>query len=386
MTASGSSPVPTRWLALAGVITAVSVYAIGQGLTYPLLSFILDRQGHTSGEIGLSAAMTPLGFLCCAPLVPFACRWIGSGRLAFISAFTGGTLLAAIGWTQDITAWFFLRFLLGMVVLPLYILSEVWIIELAPPERRGRVLGFYASVISAGFAIGPFSLILVGTEGWPPFILGIGAFLGCAICLIATVPHLPESGAGEERPSLRSFFVLAPMLLLAVLVVAVLEQTNLSLLPVYGLTKGIGEAEMSSLIGVWITGNVALQVPFGLFAERWSPRLALAACAAATALGAFLIPLLVETPLVWPLMFLWGGTTFGVYTLALVMLGARFTGQMLVAGNAAFAVMWGIGGIFGPSATGAIMDAVGVEGLPLVLGSLSALLTLASLGGLRRAT
>ena len=35
----------TPWAAIAGVIATVSVFAIAQGLSYPLLSFILQRQG-----------------------------------------------------------------------------------------------------------------------------------------------------------------------------------------------------------------------------------------------------------------------------------------------------------------------------------------------------
>ena len=38
-----------------------------------------------------------------------------------------------IGWTQDVYAWFPLRFLIGLVTNPLYVLSETWIIALAPP-------------------------------------------------------------------------------------------------------------------------------------------------------------------------------------------------------------------------------------------------------------
>ncbi|TIT52535.1 MAG: MFS transporter, partial [Mesorhizobium sp.] len=58
------------WAAMAGIIATVTVFALAQGLTYPLLSFILERQGTTSGLIGLSAAMTPLGFIVSAPFVP----------------------------------------------------------------------------------------------------------------------------------------------------------------------------------------------------------------------------------------------------------------------------------------------------------------------------
>jgi hypothetical protein len=111
-------------------------------------------------------------------------------------------------------------------------------------------------------------------------------------------------------------------------------------------------------------------VPIGFAAERFSARSALIASAAVTAVGSALIPLLVETPFIWPLIFVWGAVCFGIYTAALIALGSRFTGSMLVAGNAAFALMWGIGGIAGPSATGGVMTLIGPEGLPLVLGLL----------------
>jgi hypothetical protein len=91
-----------------------------------------------------------------------------------------------------------------------------------------------------------------------------------------------------------------------------------------------------------------------------------------------MIPLLVETPFIWPLMFVWGAAAFGIYTAALIALGAGFSGAMLVAGNAAFALMWGIGGIAGPSATGGVMNAIGPEGLPLVMGLLCAALVAVS--------
>ncbi len=43
---------------------------------------------------------------------------------------------------------------------------------------------------------------------------------------------------------------------------------------------------------------------------------------------------------------------------------------MLVAGNSAFALMWGLGSMGGPLATGAIMDVSGIQALPLTFGVL----------------
>lgn len=63
-----------QWAAITGVIATVSVFAIAQGLSYPLLSFILQRQGVSPAMIGLSAAMTPIGFILSSPLIPALAR------------------------------------------------------------------------------------------------------------------------------------------------------------------------------------------------------------------------------------------------------------------------------------------------------------------------
>ena len=281
--ATAETPIP--WPAIAGIIATVSVFAISQGLTYPLLSVILERLGQSPGMIGLSASMTPLGIIASAPFIPALSKRFGPGPTALSCAALAALLLALIGWTRDPLAWFPLRFLLGAVINPLYVLSEVWMMTLAPPSRRGRLLGLYAMIISGGFAVGPFCLVFVGSEGWVPFWIGIGAFVVCGACLALVLPRLPRLDLDHGTPSIRSFLPLAPVLLLAVVVAAAFEQMVLSLMPVYGPAHGIGETRIAALLTVFIAGNVALQVPLGLAAERWSARKILILCAAASGCG-----------------------------------------------------------------------------------------------------
>lgn len=364
----------TPWAAIAGVIATVSVFAIAQGLSYPLLSFILQRQGVSSGMIGLSAAMTPIGFIVSSPFIPAVSRFFGAGRTALTCAALSALLLALIGWTQDVYAWFLLRFLLGVAVNPLYVLSEVWMIALAPPSRRGRIMGIYTTLISAGFAAGPLCLLLFGSEGWPPFLVGIAAFCICGICLALVLHRLPDMNGEGSRVSVFGFLPLAWLLLFAVVVGAGFEQGVLALLPVYGTSHGIAEASMSALLAVMIAGNIALQVPLGLLAERWSARVVRFVCVAITVLGCALLPMLINSPLVWPFVFLLGAVSYGIYTMSIIELGEKFSGPTLVAGNAAFAMMWGVGGIAVPPAAGTAMDILGPSGLPLTLGLLCLLL------------
>ncbi|AHF84018.1 membrane protein [Rhizobium leguminosarum bv. trifolii WSM1689] len=362
------------WAAMAGIIATVTVFAVAQGLTYPLLSFILERQGTTSGLIGLSAAMTPLGFILSAPFIPALSRRVGGARLAILCSMLTALALITIGWTQDVWAWMPLRFLLGFFANPLYVISETWLISLTPAPRRGRIMGLYSSIVSGGFAIGPLSLWITGTDGWPPFMIGIAAFLLCGLIVFAVVPRLPDMPGEGEATTVGRFFALAPLLLFAVFTAAAFEQILLSLFAVYGTALGSAEERIASLITCFIAGNAVLQILLGRLAERFSSTRMMLFCVLACLASCLLLPSAFNSWLIWLLVFVWGGVSFGIYTLSLIQLGERFTGQALIAGNATFALVWGIGGIVGSPATGLAMQVIGHQGLPLSLGLLSCVL------------
>ncbi len=368
--ASGDMQSPLPIAALAGVTATVTVFALAQGLSYPLFTFLMQEQGLPPAMIGLSAAMTPLGIIVSAPLVPRLTRIASAPALAIVCAILAAVLLAAVGWLQNTVAWYLLRFLIGVAIDPLYVLSEVWMISLAPAARRGRIMGLYTAIVGAGFAGGPLTLFLVGTKGWAPFLIGIGAFLVCVVILLVIARRLPSMNDDHTPIPLSNFLRLAPALLLATAVAAAFEQSTLSLLPVYGAAYGILPQGISALLTVMIAGNIVLQLPFGLLAERFAPRHLLVVCAAVSGLGVLLLPVLIETLAVWPLLFVVGATGYGIYTMALIELGNRFSGSALVAGNAAFAVMWGIGGIAGPPGAGFAIQIAGVQGLPAVLAAI----------------
>jgi MFS family permease len=369
---------------MAGTIATVTVFAVAQGLTYPLLSFILERQGTTPGLIGLSAAMTPLGFIVSAPFIPALVRRVGGTRLAILCSILAALTLVGIALTQEVWAWMPLRFLLGFFANPLYVISETWLISITPAPRRGRIMGLYSSVVSGGFAIGPLSLGMVGTQGWPPFMIGIAAFVVCGLIVLAVVPRLPEMPHEGEATSVGGFFALAPLLLFAVFTAAAFEQVLLSLFAVYGTALGSAEERIASLITCFIAGNAVLQILLGRVAEQFSSRGTMLFCALASLAGCLLLPSTFNSWLIWPLVFVWGGVSFGIYTMSLIQLGERFTGQALIAGNAAFAVVWGIGGIVGSPATGLAMQLIGHQGLPSSLGLLSCVLTVFLMAERRR--
>ena len=272
-------------------------------------------------------------------------------------------------------AWFVIRFIIGIVINPLYILGEVWALSLAPPSRRGRVMGAFNTVLGAGYAAGPLVLTAVGTSGWVPFFVGIAGFTLCAAILRAVSSSLAGFEDDDQSPGgFFGFARLAPALLFAVLVSAAVQQSTYALLPVFGSSYGLPETVLAALVMALSLGNIFLQIPLGLLAERFGGRAMIVFCALATAVCAALLPLLITTPVIWLVLLVMGAVGYGVYTMALVELGSRFKGTMLVSGNAAFALMWGAGGIVGPPSAGMLMQAIGPLGLPAVIGGLDILL------------
>lgn len=357
-------PLPANpWPALGGVTSALAMFGVAQGLSYPLFALLMQRQGMSPAEIGLSAAMMPLGLTLCSPFVPTLVRWFGARGLGVGCALLAAACFLAIALLQNWIAWYPLRFLVGLLINPLYVLGEVWALTLAPPGQRGRVMGIFNSVMGLGYAIGPMTLAVVGVEGLAPFSVAIAGFLCCGLILFMVTRGLGGFEDNDDpSASVTRFARVAPALLLAVGVAAAVGQSSYALLPLYGAAQGLADTAAAALLTAFSFGNILLQIPLGFAAERFGARFMILFCAATTLVGTLLLPVLFETVFLWPLLVVMGGIGYGIYTMSTVEMGNRFHGQMLVAGNAAFALLWGAGGIVGPPISGGVMQIVGPGG------------------------
>ena len=346
---------------------AAAAFGFTFGLSSPLLSLILESTGVGSSMIGLNGAMTSVGFLASAPVIPFLIRRFGVMRFITLSALAAATALLLLRVIDDLSAWFLLRFVFGAALNGLLLVSETWINQIADSASRGRAIAIYVTVIAAAFAVGPMIIPLTGIEGWTPFIVGAMAVLASAVTF-RPVRRIAPRFDDRQTLAVVSFFRVAPTLMAAVAAVAVIDGAMVVHLAVYGLRLEAGLALAAGMVSAFMMGNVLLQIPLGWMADRLNGYRILAGCAAAGIVcGLVIVAFAPVHAIVLPVLVLWGGFTYGLYTIALTLLGGRFSGTNLVAANAAFALMWGAGGIAGPAVGGVAMDAVGPHGLPLTV-------------------
>ena len=162
--------------------------------------------------------------------------------------------------------------------------------------------------------------------------------------------------------------ILAPTLVGAAALMSFEEAAIVTLFPVYALKSGVSTEWAALFLTVIAVGSMVAQPLIGSLADRMNRYYLLFACAFIMLISVLMIPFLISTKIaIWLVLIIWGGATAGIYTVALTIMGQRFRGAQLAAGNAAFGVMWGVCGTIAPGAGGAAMTVWNENGLIVAL-------------------
>lgn len=362
-----------RKRSLAGVIAAMAVVNLVYGITFPLLALVLDGQGVSKTLIGLNTMVQALAVIVIAPWAPGLLRRVAPSRLMQLVTVCLALLFIVAGLFPNVWFWFPLRFVIGAMTAMLWICSEALINELAEEHWRGRIIGIYAAVGAAGFALGPLLLILTGSDGMLPFYATSGLIL-CAGIPLFLVQHARMAQQEEKPTGLWAVFWLAPTIMLANVVYAAAAESLMTFFPLFGIGLGISENFALGLLTVMGLGTMVLVMPLSWLADHVDRMGMLTACVLLTMAGLLLMPWAVrEGALAGGYAFLFGGVEGMIYTLGVILVGERFKGALLAAATTLFTACWGAGTVIGPLLVGLGMDRFGGERMPLIILALFAL-------------
>jgi MFS family permease len=372
LTSHGLSPRDRR-LSLAAVIACITSVGIGLGVSIPLLAIMLERQGVSSTLIGLNTAMPALATLVATPFISPLLRRVSTGTFLLVCLGVSALCMPLYFQFPNVWAWFPIRFVNGLALTGLFVVSEFWINQLADDKNRGLLMGIYGTILSSGFAVGPLVLLTVGSEGISPFLIV------SMLTLFSTVPILIARQLAPqvtEKPSrgLLAFLTVAPAATLAGLVYGATETNIFNMLPIYGMRVGLTEEVAALILAVFALGNMIFNIPIGIASDRFDRRTVLLICAAFGFGGTALLPVVSQNVYVFlPTLFIFGGVVVGMYTVGLAMLGERFKGADLAAANTAFVLMFSVGALVGPPIAGVAMDAWDPHGLAIAMATICGL-------------
>jgi MFS family permease len=368
-------------LGLAAIFGSTFFALVGYFILSPLLLLRLKGADISSTLAGLFVATGWLGIFVMTPFASSVanrigrrqCMWLASVLLLFCA------LLYTL--TQSLPLWFALNLVSGIAMSLRWVLSEALIAEFCPSDQRGRYVGFFQTMVSATFIIGPALLVWLGTQSTATLWVVNGLnVVGLTWTLL--IPKVPAAqDADSARVGLQGLWhaLLAhPIIMLAGFVGGFFETGVTSILPLYGLALGLGASAAAVMVSISGLGGVVLMIPAGILADRFKDqaqgRRTLMVWSAAVMLVATLaLPFVAQTPwLAWPVVFVWGGAGGTLYTMAMTDIGSREKGITLVNSTAVLVLTYTLGGLVASGISGALIDWSPAVAFPAVLVAVAA--------------
>ena len=374
-----SSTESTRRRGIVACIAATMTMSITLGLCWPLLAIVLERQGVPPWLNGLSASAQMLAVLVVMPIAPKLIGALGVVRVIAIGITGMAVGLALLPVFPNVWAWFPIRLALGLGTELVFIAGDIWINQLAEERTRGRLIGVYGMFLHGGFAVGPLTIIALGSDDWTVLYLGIAVVLS-GLGPLAAVRGLAPTIEGKPRARLGHYVRVATTLMVAGLMFGLIESATESLLPVYAMRKGLDGESAVLLLTLFVLGAVLGQLPAGWLADHVDHRRLLVAGSLTTLVALATVPVAIETPLlIWPVMLVMGASLGSFYIVAMTMMGRRYRGADLISVNTSFVFIWGVGAAVGPALSGSTMAAFGPDGMPALGVALCAVFVLVCL-------
>jgi MFS family permease len=204
--APAAGPIARPGAAFAGIFAVTFCGLLAVGAVLPVLPRYVDGPlGAGNVAVGVViGAYAITGLL----LRPFAGRF--ADRRGRKPAVLIGSLLMAVGGflyllPLGVGGLIVARLVLGAGEGTVFVAGSAWIVDLAPAERRGRVIGLYGLAVWAGLSIGPlFGELIQHRAGYTPvwIFAGVLPLIGALIALRIPDPFSPGKWLEHEHHSL----------------------------------------------------------------------------------------------------------------------------------------------------------------------------------------
>jgi len=342
-----------RLVIIASLCVSVFMVGVSLGGIIPWISLKQDAMGTDAVMIGIIVGAQPLGIMLVAPFVSrIAGRMkLGSAMVVFSIATLPG--LALLPFTDNNIFWVILRLISGLATAVPWVLGETWINLSTKSSWRARTTAVYGAAIAGGFALGPISLTFFEDQ----LDLAIAAFT--ILSFLSIFPLLPilrfaPSFPSENTTGFLSYIYTMPVVFCAVMLAAVADMAFATFLPLWSTDQGVPMAMAMILVSTMMIGNVVLQFPIGMMADRIGLRQTMRLCGMISVIAPILIVLVgVNLLILVPILFIYGGAVWALYSLALADLGHRLTGAALASANGAVVFVYTAANVIGPPISGA---------------------------------
>ena len=349
------------------LLVGMAFLMVGNGLQASVLGVRSEIEGFGFAVGGAVMAGYFVGFLFGTAVAERFLAAVGHIRVfaALASTASSAAILHAV-WVNPVS-WAMLRLVFGLCLAGLYVVVESWLNDMATNADRGRILGGYMVVMMGGLAGG--QLLLAGGDpaSFELFVL-VSVLVSLALVPITLSATTGPPVVVPEPLSLRRLVSIIPTGAVTAFWTGAAHGTLLGLAAIYASAEGLSDGRIAVFTAAAPLGCAVLQWPIGWLSDRVSRRgvIAVAAAAAAAAAGGALFVEPGSAPSL-VLMFLFGGFTFPLHSLAVAITADRVAPAQITSATATLVRLTGLGAAIFPAVAGAVMGATGPAAFYLVL-------------------
>lgn len=331
----------------------------------------LEGQGVSATENGLVGTLffsgTMIGTLTAGRLI----AQIGFNRSYQLACAVCLFAVAMLCAGEDWRLWGLWRIFAGMGSAWIWVVVESALLRIGSKSTRGVLLAWYMIVYYGGTVMGQLLL------AWLPENETTVIATACGSTFIALIPffflRLPEPHRDRESPPAKRWGPLlyprcARLGVYGCLTAGVALGCMYSLMPLYFVHEGVAQKNVGVWTALLIGAGILGQWPVGKLADRLGREHALRILCGLAAFAC--ITVLTEAhQMMLPSIILLGASVFALYPVAMAWGCEQTPREDLVSMNQMMLLMFSVGSMAGPLATGSLMQAYSYDWLLISVGS-----------------
>lgn len=354
------------YFSILSVIGGMMLMAVGAGMMTIFIPTVLGAAGYSTELVGLVVTANALGMFCSC----FAGGWLirRVGHIRAFSCYASLVVLAMLALSQVtvLPLWLGLRFVTGFCTNSVFMVAQSWLNEIAPADKRGRIMSFFYVSFTLSLGGGAFLLTRIDVSGSLPYMVA-AAFCCLAIVPVSTTllasPELPKRFAVELRLWLRR----CPVAIVGAFTSGALAMTLQGVGSIYGGLIGLASSSIALMMAGTQVGNLVFQWPLGMLSDHIDRRVVLL-CAALACFAVCLLLALSPTdwlPLIVLCFAILAGCGESLYALSTAHANDRAESGDHLSLASTLLVVWAGGAAVGPIIATTAMSHFGAIGMPL---------------------
>ena len=322
-----------------------------------------------------------IGYFIGANIVPNLVARVGHVRVfaAFASMASLSILVHAV--VVNPLVWSIARFLTGMSMVSIFIVTESWLNDRANNRSRGKLLSVYMFVTFSSIALGALLLNFSSPIKFEPFIL-ISLLLSIALVPILLTKRKAPRFKKISPMKIKELYKISPMGVVVSFCNGLIHAAIFSLTAVYAIKMGFSIFEISLLIFLITIAGAVFQWPVGFISDKMDRRKVIVYSSIISAFFAFLAIAsfgtaaeLMYLSVNWETnktMFFIFVTIFAGFSLPIYAINIAHTNDYIpkekfVAAGSGLQLVMGLGAIGGPITCVIFMDNFGPSGFFIFL-------------------